>query len=153
MLVTAENKLPTEELVSKATIGTWILTSRELPDGTLVEPPEISGLTMCTKNYLCMTALNPLGHGKYNVWVMGGSDIEISDKSMKFKNILSANVSQGDESGGTVNPKPDDIEWGVEIVDGKVKLAIGDGSELVIDGDITIHIFANGMKDTWTRVE
>jgi len=153
MLVTAESKLSTEELVNKATVGTWILVSRELPDGTLIEPPEISGLTITTKNYSCMTALNPLGDGKFNVWVMGTTDSEISEKSMKFKSILFANVFQGDEGRGTVNPKPSDMEWGVEIADGKVKFVIGDGSELLIDGDTAVHTFAGGMKETWKKVE
>jgi uncharacterized cupin superfamily protein len=46
-----------------------------------------------------------------------------------------------------------DIEWGVEIVDGKVKFTINDGSELMIDGDTAVHTFRNGMKETWKKVE
>lgn len=153
MLVTAEGKPSTEELVNKATRGTWLLVSRELPDGTIMKPPEISGLTITTEKYSCMTALNPLGNGKFNVWVMGTTDSEISDESMKFKSILFASISQGSESRGTVNPKPNDMEWGVEIVDGRVKFNIDDGSEFMIDGDTAVHTFTSGRKETWKKVE
>ena len=153
LLMASNNTNKTEKTLNKAIIGTWILVSKELPDGKLIKPPDISGLVINTSKYSSMNAINPLGDGKFNAWVMGTNFDEVSDKTLKFKRILYASVFQGHDEWGKIDPKPENMEWGVELSDGKIILKPGDETELIIDGDTMIHKFKDGTKDTWKRVE
>ena len=148
--ILAEDQSDKEDMmIREAFAGTWLLESRELPDGTILKPPQIAGMMIFSKGYACATAIDSID-GKtlhaYSVAMTYG----ISDSTLRGKWILNSDITQGSE--GKYDTQPTEYEVKLSVEDGKISFKPFAWSEMTIEGDTWTQT-ANRFKDTYKKVE
>jgi len=137
-------------MIKKAIVGTWQLVSRELPDGTVLNTPQISGLMIYTGKYACTNTIDIVGAEKKLHAYSMSMTYEISGSKMRGKVLLNAGVTQGSE--GKYDTQPTDFEVEMLVEGSKISFKPFPWSEQVIEGDTWTQTSKN-FKDTWKKVE
>ncbi len=143
-----------EDIVTAPTIeGTYRLVSRELPDGTIQEPPEIVGLITYAKRYRNFNIYSKDAEGKSS----SSSYIatyNLTEESYSEESIYRmVNDEAGDglsyDLSGPTGSSP------VTISDGKIEfqLPLYDEPSIVFEGKRATATRSGAFVDRWEKVE
>ncbi|MEK9149939.1 MAG: nuclear transport factor 2 family protein, partial [Candidatus Desantisbacteria bacterium] len=142
-----------ENMIRKAFIGTWQLVSRELPNGTILKPPQIAGMIIDTGKYNCISVIDSLDGKKLHLYSNAGI-YEFSGSTIRGTDLLLADILQG--SDGKYDTQSKKYEQKISVDGGKISFKLDYSemiSEMIIDGDTWTHTASGVFKDTWKKVE
>ena len=133
--------------------GKWVLETRTLPDGKLLQPPQVSGVLEWF----------PLSEEKSHVTVafsVGEGHVQLADyvNTLKRSTIFRENSVdlQGGyrpSSGPTERIPRTTTEGKVSVQDSVTTLAYDDGVSCRYEGATLIYTHSDGTVDTWKRTD
>ena len=139
--------------------GTWVLQSRELPDGTTLKTPDVSGILTwrpvdsrkaAVSLHIDVAAREDVGR----TFNFSTSKYEISTSAITRTRFLL--IRQGYRSSAptpmSFDPKARASKGKITIEDGVVKIAHERGYNERFEGDRMIASFPGMFIDTWVRV-
>ena len=141
-----------ERGVARALQGTWVMESQKLPDGTVLKPPDISGLSIATDRYLICHFVTPAtACSMFAEW-----EVEGSNWMETLRSWISVDFPPG--TGTVTSNQPATIPWGISVEGEKVTLT---GPQMPgfqpiweLEGDtLTVTIQPDICVDTFRRVE
>lgn len=137
--------------------GTWVLESRELPDGTVLLPPRISGVLAwmpidSRKAHVTLSML--LDNEKVPTFDYAASKYEISTSAITRSRYLL--VRQGyrssEETPMSIYPKAASSKGKITLQGGVIRISHERGYSEEFQGDLMVARFPDVFKDTWKRV-
>lgn len=151
----AEEESSTEAIAMPSIQGTYVLVSRELPDGSVVNPPDLNGIITFTKEYR-----------NFNIYWKGPNG-EIMSISSYSKFVLSAtevtetNIFRlvNDEISGTGFAYDfSDLSGSSPVTvneDGSFsfKMPLNDEPNIIFSGDKFEAYVEGAFRDFWERIE
>ena len=149
-----EGAQPEENVVTAPTIeGTYRLVSRELPDGTIQEPPQIVGLITFTKRYRNFNIYGKDAEGQSfsRSYIATYNLTEESYSEESIYNMVNDEAGDGlsyDLSGPTGSSP-------VTISDGRIEFQfpLYDEPTIVVEGDNATAAVPGVFVDRWEKVE
>ena len=139
--------------------GTWVLESRELPDGTSLRGAQISGVMSWVsidsrKAHVTLNLLINKGASGDRTFDYAASTYEISTSAVTRKRHLL--IRQGYRSSAeapiTVYPKGKTAKGKISADGQSVRLSHEDGFTQQFDGDTMVSTYPDQFKDTWKRL-
>ena len=139
--------------------GTWVLESRELPDGTRLQSPQVSGVFSWVpidsrKANVTLHVLLDSSDRFPRTFDYAASTYEISTSAITRKRHLF--IRQGYRSSAeapiTVYPKAKTAKGKISMVDGAIKISHEEGFSQEFNGDRMVAQFPDTFKDTWKRI-
>ena len=141
--------------------GTWVLESRELPDGTLFRSPQVTGnLTWASvdsrKAHVSIYVLQE-GQGEETprTFDYAASTYEISTSAITRKRHLL--IRQGYRSSEalpvTVYKKDKTSKGKISVSEGVVTVSHEEGFSQVFEGDHMVAVYPGTFTDTWRRLK
>lgn len=140
--------------------GTWVLESRELPNGTLYRAPQVQGNLSWTpidsrKAYVSLYVLEEGAREETpRTFNLASNTYEISTSAITRKRHLM--IRQGYRSSArlpiTVYNKARTSKGKISVTDGAITISHDDGFSQVFDGDRMVSIYPGAFTDTWKRL-
>lgn len=153
--IRAEVESSTEASAMPSIEGTYVLVSRELPDGSVVNPPDLNGIITFTKEYR-----------NFNIFWSGPNGEKISMSSFSRFVLSAAEVTEtnifrlvNDEISGTGFAYDfSDISGSSPVTvneDGSIsfKMPLNDEPNIIFSGDKFEAYVEGAFRDFWERVE
>jgi hypothetical protein len=138
--------------------GTWTLESREMPDGTLLRAPRVSGTFTWSpvdsrKAHVGLNVHVAEGHGRQRTFDYASSTYEISTSAITRKRhlLLRQGYRSSAEAPITVYPKAKTSKGKISVENGSVRISHEEGFSQVFDGDTMVSAFPDAFRDTWKR--
>jgi hypothetical protein len=132
--------------------GTYMLVSRDLPDGSKVEPPEIGGMITFTENYRNFNVYWKDEDGK-PVSLSSVSKYTLADDTYSEKCLYHRAENMGDNSGYDFEGKTGSAP--IEVSDGTVKidLPLFDEPKCEFSAEGFTATLEGAFVDHWKRVK
>jgi len=139
--------------------GVWVLESRELPDGTSLRGPDVSGVMswVPVDSRRAHVTLNLLVEGEVDqgrTFNYSASTYEISTSAITRKRHIL--IRQGYRSSAaapiTVYKKAKTAKGKISVEGEVVRVSHEDGFSQVFDGDSMTSTYPDRFTDTWKRV-
>lgn len=139
--------------------GVWVLESRELPDGSVLRPPAVSGVFSwmpadSRKAHVTFNVQVDRGEGGVRTFDYAASKYEISTSAITRSRYLL--IRQGYRSSSaspiTIYDKGKSAKGKITLDDGVIRITHERGYAEEFRGDMMVASFPNVFKDTWRRV-
>ena len=133
--------------------GTYRLVSRELPDGTMLTPPEIMGLLAYARTHRSITVVGEDSAGKF--FAMRGATYTLSPTEYTETVLFRATNLSASPSGRTqvdyaVPAQP--VRAPVTVAGDRIEFRVPDEPLFAFEGSTMIATQEGRFVDTWERV-
>lgn len=133
--------------------GTYRLVSRELPDGTIVTPPQIMGLLTYTQTHRSITVAGEDASGKFFAMRAATytlSPTEYTETVLFRATNLSASASDRTQIDYDVPAQP--LSTPVTVAGDRIEFRVPDEPVFAFEGTTMIATQEGQFVDTWERV-
>jgi len=146
-----EQRAATSTEASPAIQGTYRLVSRELPDGTILTPPQIMGLQTCTETYRSISVTGEDASGKF--FAMRAATYTLSPTEYTETVLFRAtNLSSPDRTHIDYDVPTQPVTAPVTVAGDRIEFRLPDEPVFAFEGTTATATHEGRFVDTWERV-